>query len=298
MYNCPFCYYSDIRKSSLKRHLSIKTKCNKEIDLELYTKAINYLNEHKHSFSKFPDEIINYKNYKIEIYNKNELSLDLICNYLDNNPDIKKEILKKYSIDKSNVINEISGDNSNIINDISSDNLILINGNNNSINNYTLVYNNFGEEKINHITEEILAELCKSPYTACAELFKLINFNKEHIENFTVKSFNDRNKFIYIRKDNEWQKENKNIVIEQIITKNNIILSNFMCQSGLKYFSNNSIEKIDNYFEVVSDENSGVYKRIAEKCLLNIINYSHTMQNNYNKYIEKNNILIPLPNLN
>lgn len=297
MFNCPFCTYSDIRKTSLIRHLLKKKKCNKTVKLELFNMAVDSLNKQKYTFKKFPDEVINYDKNIIN------LNFEELVNYIEKNPEIKEKLTKYFtpSIKNDNISDksETLNDSSIVLNNVSVENSNIINGNNNNNNNnisYTLVYNNFGEEKINHITEEILAELCKSPYTACAELFKLINFNKEHIENFTVKSFNERNKFIYIRKDNEWQKENKNIVIEQIITKNNIILSNFMCQSGLKYFSNNSIEKIDNYFEVVSDENSGVYKRIAEKCLLNIINYSHTMQNNYNKYIEKNNILIPLPN--
>jgi hypothetical protein len=290
MFICPFCDYKDIRKTTIIRHLLKIKKCNKEIDLELYNKAIDYLKENKYTFSEFPNEIINYKKEENKLIKKKELTVEFLFNFLEENPYIKKELLNKYSKSEStNTINEIYD------NEINGNNNTLVNGNNNSINNYTLVYNNFGEEKIHYISEEKLAELCKSPYTACSELLKLINFNKEHIENFTIKQLNERSKYILIRKDNEWIRENKKEVLDRIISNNNLILSNFICNSGQKYLDYKYLDKIEDYFDVSSDENSIVYKNIAEKCYLHILNYSITMQNNLTNYILKDNILVSIP---
>jgi hypothetical protein len=284
MFNCPFCCFIDSKKISITRHLGNKKKCNKEVDLELYNKAIDYLKEQKYTFIKFPNEILDYKSY-----NKNKLNLDNIINYLNNNPDIKEKITKILTTETHDIFENNTNFNG--------DNNINGNNNNNTINNFTLVYNNFGEEKYDYISNETLAELCKAPYTACSKLLKLINFNKDHIENFTIKTFNERSKFIEIRKDNEWIKENKDVVIDQIIGKNNIILSNFINSFGNLYLEPKHINNFEQYLENVSDEKNPTYKRVSNDCLLCLINFSSKLSVKLCDYKENNGVLIPITNI-
>jgi hypothetical protein len=283
MFNCPFCIYNDIRKTSLIRHLLKKKKCNKEVDLELYNKAVESLNEHKYTFKQFPDEIINYKNKKIDTSN-----LDNIIDYINNNPDIKEKITKILTTDS----HDISTNNSTLINGDNNNN-----NNNNTVNNLTLVYNNFGEEKYDYISKETLAELCKAPYTACSKLLKLINFNKDHIENFTIKTFNERSRFIEIRKDNEWIKENKDVVIDHIIDKNNNILYDFINTFGNIYLEPRHIDNFEEYLEKVSDSKNPTYKRVSNDCLLCLINFSSKLSVKLSDYKENNGVLIPITNI-
>jgi len=94
----------------------------------------------------------------------------------------------------------------------------------NTINNTTNItnniqLNNYGDENIDHITDQVLDRLMHSPGVMIARLFKRIHYSRKHPENKNIKITNRKDKYIHIHKNGDWIFAIRKHIIDQIISK-------------------------------------------------------------------------------
>jgi hypothetical protein len=89
----------------------------------------------------------------------------------------------------------------------------------NNINqNVHIVVNSFGNENIDHLTDQIICKLIQTaPFTCVPELIQKIHFDPEHPENHNIKLTNKKMNYAEIVKDNKWVTANKKQVIDDVI---------------------------------------------------------------------------------
>jgi hypothetical protein len=246
MFTCPFCNYSDIRKISIIRHLSIKKKCNKEVHIDLYNKAINYLKEQKYTFKNYPNEIINYKNY-----NKNEMNVDNILEFLNNNPIIKKDI-----------IDFLENNNNNpTINDIS----------NNPITT-PIVITPWENPDISYITNEVFTNLLNNPNEIINKLIELIYFNKDQKQNHSICFISKKPdyNYVYVWTGENWDYYDKKILFNEIIENVSSIIRAYLLNNEIDFTVSNKMESYINDLET----NEKLQEKLNKTIKLNCFNLS------------------------
>ena len=81
-----------------------------------------------------------------------------------------------------------------------------------------IVVNSFGNENIEHLTDQIICKLIQTaPFTSVPELIQKIHFDPEHPENHNIKLTNKKMNYAEIVKNNKWVTANKKQVIDDVI---------------------------------------------------------------------------------
>jgi polyhydroxyalkanoate synthesis regulator phasin len=88
---------------------------------------------------------------------------------------------------------------------------------NNANNQCNIIINNFGEEKIEYITDKAFKKLLSTPISAIPKLIELKHFNPDHPENHNVKITNIHDKYAKIYKDKKWLTQHKKDVIQELV---------------------------------------------------------------------------------
>ena len=95
-----------------------------------------------------------------------------------------------------------------------------LNQNDNSTNN-NITLNNYGQEDISHITDQMKLNYIKLPFTGVQKMIEQVHFNKNKPENKNIAITNKKEKgMIKIYKDNRWRYSDRNEIIDQLIQIN------------------------------------------------------------------------------
>ena len=153
---------------------------------------------------------------------------------------------------------------------------------NNTINQ-TIVLNNYGNEDLSHITNNILDKLIKGPCEMINNLTKLIHFNGQKPENMNIYIPNKNQKYIKVFKDNQWYLEEKKSRIPDIIDKNYNILDNYYVDNGGNELLNKKENKNYKNYQIKIDTNdSEILTEESTKCELEILNNSKNVKDAHN----------------
>jgi hypothetical protein len=127
-----------------------------------------------------------------------------------------------------------------------------------------IVVNSFGNENIDHLTDQIICKIIKTaPFTSVPLLIKKIHFDPDHPENHNIKITNKKLNYAEIVRDNKWVTANKKKVIDDVIQKSYELLDE-------KYSENKEdiSEKRQERFQNFQEK----YEQADEELLRNIKN--------------------------
>uniref|UniRef100_A0A6C0CLU0 C2H2-type domain-containing protein n=1 Tax=viral metagenome TaxID=1070528 RepID=A0A6C0CLU0_9ZZZZ len=142
----------------------------------------------------------------------------------------------------------------------------------NNIENQYIVVNSFGNENIEHLTEQIICQLIKtSPFTCVPQLIEKIHFDPEHPENHNIKITNKKMNYAEIVKNNKWVTANKKKVIDDVIQKSYIILDETYTDNK-DSISERRQERFDNFQNKFENKDETLHRNIKNDVDLLVIN--------------------------
>ena len=140
------------------------------------------------------------------------------------------------------------------------------------ITHNNIILNNFGNEDMTHLTETILNNLIKGPYTMIPKAIEHVYFNNEKPENKNIYIPSRKEKYIKVFKDNKWVYENKKETIEDLVDRNYTILDNHYEEKGHKELNNSEIITYKEFQTKYDNKNKDLLERLAEDSELTILN--------------------------
>lgn len=116
-------------------------------------------------------------------------------------------------------------------------NITNINSNNNinvniNIANLTIPrINNFLQEDLSHLTNDLIMQLARKMNTGLIDLIKEIRFNPEKPENMNVKLHTKRDKTLYVYQNDTWEISPRKWTIEDMILQGAKIINQVFCRN-------------------------------------------------------------------
>ena len=298
IYKCIVCKVNTKLKSNYLRHLktrkhlhNVETINNVGNENEISKKSMKMnTNEHKMNTNKHKMNTNEHKKFICEYceesfktkpsmrrhqlhYCKNHDStkikeLELKNKMLEKNHEKEKKIMYKQI---ESLLEKVGDTINNTTN----------NTTNNTINQ-TIVLNNYGNEDLSHITNNILDKLIKGPCEMINNLTKLIHFNGEKPENMNIYIPNKNQKYIKVFKDNQWYLEEKKSRIPDIVDKNYNILDNYYEENKEDKLNKNEIKQYKNYQSKIDTNDQEIMTEESTKCELEILNNSKNVKDAHN----------------
>ena len=170
-------------------------------------------------------------------------------------------------VNSSNSNNTNQSHNANQSHNTITDNKIQQNINNN------IVINNFGEEKIEHITSAFLDSLICAPFSSIPKLTNKIHFDLEHSDNRNIKITNKKDRFAKVFKDNKWVIVDRRDTIDDMIDTSYNMLD-IHGAKNIDKFNGFKRKNWKNFIIRYDNDDIKMMKRIKNKIELDIINNS------------------------
>ena len=208
---CQYCFKSFTRQDNLKRHIEYKCKkrqmamdeleyknselLDKNIQLELTTKSL------QKKIEEIYETILNKLTIQQTTINKNKINATIDNNkYIDNLNNIESQlnIENQQNIGEQNIENQ--------------QNIAIL--------------NSYGNESIDHLSDQYFRNLIPFPYTAVPKLIHDIHCNPKVPENHNLKKTNKNDKFIQYYDGQEWKVENKKKILDNLVEMTFTILEN------------------------------------------------------------------------
>ena len=143
--------------------------------------------------------------------------------------------------------------------------------------NVNIVVNSFGNENIEHLTDQIVCKLIQAgPFTCLPKIIERIHFDPEHPENHNIKVTNQKNNYAKIVKDNKWITANKKQAIDTMI-QNGYGLLEEKYQDNKESISEFKQERFEDFQEKYADQDKDLMKTIKENVDIAIINGSNQL---------------------
>ena len=294
-YNCEVCDYHTNLKTNLTRHLSSK-KHEKNMKKHITSTPLdeeNEQNEHKMSTNEHKMSTNEHSFFECEYCDKkfatkaNKRRHELHYCVKANEKELvkqfkheKKLLEKKHEKEKKKMYKQIETLLEKVGDTITNNTT----NNNNTYNNQTnIILNNYGNEDLSHITNEMLNNLIKGPCEMINNLTKLIHFNDQKPENMNIYIPNKKQKYIKVYKNNKWLLEEKKDTIPDIVDKNyNILDSHY---DNIEETNNvlNKKEKHNfrKYQEKIDSKEAKTLEYELNKCELEILNNSKNVPEAY-----------------
>jgi hypothetical protein len=280
---CKLCTQVFSSKQILDQHLNKKNKCNVKTEYKCkmckkYFKSNFNLKRHEENNTC---NINNKVNKTEQMFIPNEKTIKEI---LENNENDKLFFLKTIGLTMSDEeINKIINSNLTIDTKIAiisckinkSNSITNINSNNTTNN---ILVHNFGNEKIDYLSNDYYTKLLKYNYgkDTFLKLSNEIYLNKDKPENSTIKINNVNNKLCKIKKDDKWITTTKDDALKNIFNKIAEIISMIMDDDDIKTkVSDKKLKIIDDYLE--KDFEDEIIKEAIRDFILNI--YDYTIEN-------------------
>jgi len=256
---------------STKKRASISLSSQKQYQKNLPQKKYEGIH-HYHNGNK--TDILNHQSLDIALlpYTKNEqnskksINSDTIaCNFcnkkLKNRYSLKRhlKICPQCPITKTDIntietaiANKMSKNTSTTTPSITNNTINNTQNNTQNINNIFLVNNaintplkEFGKEDLQHLTDEILSKVIECPQTGILKLIKQIHFNKNYPQNQNINMTNKKETYVEVFNGKEWEKQDKKIAIQNMITSKKDIMDDYMEEKTEKNLISSFIK--DNY---------------------------------------------------
>ena len=241
--NCPNCNKLFSYNCHLIRHLNAKRKCKQNLEKvhNIFTDDLKTL---KSKYKKMVNQItINDESdinnncaYCFKTYSsKSNLSMHIKkscknrCKMQDQLITIEN-LIKNYKINISfnkkvnNTTSSKTSRNKNITNNIINNNLNINNLNNITNNNVTLTINPFGQEDLSHITAKDYKKYLSGFFPGFIEYIKKIHYADEMPSNHNIYISNLNSKYAYVYKDDKWNVEKKEALVDNIVSKKMLLL--------------------------------------------------------------------------
>ena len=269
-HRCAFCTYQTKRRFDLKRHQNAIHKSSNSQNIE---------NETKEQFVSPSEQIVSpdkyyclkcNKEYKIQ---KNCKKHEQICNKVDCLTCPKCMISfttraaksRHIKLDKCKARSIIHARTPNVQNITNSGNF----QNAETIQNINNIYiNNFGSERIDHITEEDIKKILQSGMNTVPLLIEKKHFDSNFPENKNIKYTIDNK--CQVMEENTWKEKDIGLLSKNLIKSNSEVL--------LMYCDNNEVKLLN---EIKDDD---IYDHIRNKLL---IIYNKTDDEKYNHILSK-----------
>ena len=296
MFKCNICSFSSKLKSDLNRHLKtkkhIKNKKKYEDEIEnnqtsdqkvtilrpfsdqkvtiLRPKSDHFLTstENKKFFCEYCDSGFSTKTHlyrhirqycKVIKFEKEEKEkLQLIIKEKEEKHEREKQELRNY-IDK--LIEKTATTTINIDKQLNQDN--------STTNSITL--NNYGQEDISHITDQMKLNFIKLPFTGVQNMIEQVHFNNKKPENKNIAITNKKENMIKVYKDNRWRYKDKGEIIDELIQINYGRLDDHYekgLDRKLSNVHNNRYKRFQNQFDNQEDKLINMIKKDVEMLIL------------------------------
>jgi len=150
------------------------------------------------------------------------------------------------------------------------------NNNTNNTNNIetqnVIVVNSFGNENIDHLTDQIICRIIQtSPFTSVPQLIEKIHFDPEHPENHNIKITNKKMNYAEIVKNNKWITANKKKVIDDIIENSYNLLDEKYTENKDSMYERRK-ERFENFQNKYEEQDEAFMKNIKNDVDLILIN--------------------------
>jgi len=141
-----------------------------------------------------------------------------------------------------------------------------------NIGNQYIVVNSFGNENIEHLTDQIVCKLIQAgPFTCLPKIIERIHFDPEHPENHNIKVTNQKNNYAKIVKDNKWVTANKKQAIDTMI-QNGYGLLEEKYQDNKDTISEFKQERFEDFQEKYADQDKDLMKTIKDEVDIALLN--------------------------
>lgn len=229
---CPRCLYETDRKSNIVSHLYKLNACRsvtgvtiEEARRQHHIKYDEVKQDDKNvtpastDMSQLINVIIDLKN-EVKQMNTKIQSMDSNMKSISSKMEDMENTITKLTLQSGT---GIITDNSNTINTNTSTNT---NSNNNNVHNeISININNFGQENLDYITGEFAMKCFEKGANGVLAMVDKIYFDKEHVENNTVRLKNLREKIVEVIMDKEWVQKGLGATVDTMIgvSRNKII---------------------------------------------------------------------------
>jgi len=180
---------------------------------------------------------------------------------------IENDIKKKINSDNTIINNTI---NNNTINNINTQNIIYLN----SSNAEQLLP--FGKEDIEYLSKDMMKNIISQPELGILKLIQEVHFNDDKPQNQNIQMPNKKEPFIEIFNGEKWEKQDKKIALQNIITTKKDIMDDYFDEHAEKNILSTFIKKnyetfsdmLDEYVrESLNDYDDNIKDRVVRKCL-------------------------------
>lgn len=283
IYECERCHKIFNKKSNYNAHMNRKNPC-KIINIKVEVNEVNE-NKEENKNSLYLENIVKNRvqcQYCKKIYSSKYHLNRHIKNSCKGFSLLEDEILaeKQKEIENLKIENKKLKDD--LKNNDSGNTIINIDSINNSFNlNYNdnkqvnifnnLYLNKFGDEKVKHISDEVLKKVVRNPEIGIPNLIKLIHFNPKLPENWNVMLKNKKLPYVDVFNGEQWETRDKKETIQSLIIGKKDIsddfydetLDNMKLPDKVKESYESYSEYIDKFVNsIIIDENEqNIFKR-------------------------------------
>ena len=254
LYLCKRCGHQTSYISHLKTHLKKKKTCKPvyaDIHRNLLLQELATPNGKKDFIIKITDNIVPFEEVSDPKEFMNQIQNDNV-KLKHENVTLKKENAelktKLYALQMS------GGVGGNVTNNNTNNNNIQIN-----------IINNFGKENMDYITPGFINRTIQKVYESIPTLLKHIHFNPEHPENHNVKLPNKRDKYMLVRRMDEWKHELKRDVLDSLVKKAHYYLNETVDEEAIDKLSGYKRTSIDNYRKRMDDEDEDCMRYVQSR---------------------------------
>ena len=276
-YNCRRCGYNTKYKNDFRKHIYRKFTCKpilNKIDISTIIKEFEMNKPKKRLQNDFKmtsnDFEMTSKKNKI---GKNEIKCEFCGKTFTRRNNLNYHIKKRCKL-KKNITNEIDKMKKEI-EELKITNKIINNTiKNNQINsNNNIIINNFGNENMDYITDNMLKNLLLQGSNSIPCLIKQIHFNPEHPENHNIRIKNKKLKYAEVRENNEWKYKHKKAVLDDLVDFGYVTLEEF---------KDNNEEKLDKLlikgFKRMMNSYESNKKKIIDNIELEVLNGMNSIE--------------------
>ena len=256
LYTCGRCGKNKLHLGDLKKHLKTKKVCDaiySNIDRNALLEALQTTD------GKSASKNLNIVSNNIVPFEDIENPQDFVTNLQHSQVKMKHEIIKLREENaelktKLYALQMSGGVGGNVTNNNTNNNNIQIN-----------IINNFGKENMDYITPGFINRTIQKVYESIPTLLKHIHFNPEHPENHNVRLPNKRDKYMLVRRMDEWKHELKRDVLDSLVKKAHYYLNETVDEEAIDKLSGYKRTSIDNYRKRMDDEDEDCMRYVQSR---------------------------------
>ena len=272
LYSCNVCNISTKLKSNYNRHLTTN-KHQRNIE-ELKPENIK-----KHKIYKKDTQMIHKCPKKIhKRYTKDtQIVVKSICEFCNKEFSYRQSMLRhirtfckikteldlKESKNKQEII-ELKNQVNKLIDKVGTNTTINHNITNQTNTQNNIQLNNFGNEDLSVLTDQVKQKLIKGPYTMMPKLMELIYFNDNFPENQNLKLVNRKQNILKVYDKGKWKYVDKEATINDILDSKNYNVDCFYEDNG-EQFSNFVTHTYDKFRELFNSRDKELWNSIKKE---------------------------------